>query len=49
LGALVEIGESGATDALGPIKDREKTADPYFEKRLRRAIARLEAVSAGVN
>jgi len=49
LGALVEIGESGAADVLGPIKDREKTADPYFEKRLRRAIARLEAMGVSVN
>jgi hypothetical protein len=42
LDALVEIGKSGAAEVLGPIKEREKTADPYFEKRLRRAIRKLE-------
>lgn len=42
LDALVEIGKSGAAEVLGPIKEREKTADPYFEERLRRAIRKLE-------
>lgn len=42
LDALVEIGKSGAAEVLGPIKVREKTADPYFEKRLLGAIRKLE-------
>ena len=42
LDALVEIGKSGAAEVLGPIKEREKTADPYFEERLRGAIRKLE-------